>query len=60
MEGEQRQWGTTPPVSTAFPTKEELALNDALVAELKSQNNFEAPEETEKRSVEGNIGVIIE
>ncbi len=43
-----RQWGMTPPISTTLPTDKELALNDALIAELKSQNNFEAPEETEK------------
>jgi len=41
--------GTTPPVSIAFPVEKEIGLNDTLVEELKSQNNFEAPEETEKR-----------
>lgn len=51
MDGAPKQWGTTPPVSTAFPTPQELALNDALIAELKSQNNFEPPEETKRRSV---------
>lgn len=44
-----KQWGVTPAVSTALPTPEELAANDELIAELKSQNNFEAPSETERR-----------
>jgi len=44
-----QQWGTTPPVSMAFPTDKEITLNDTLVEELKNQNNFEAVEETEKR-----------
>lgn len=46
-----QQWGTTPPVSTAFPTEKEIGLNDTMIEELKGQNNFEAPEETEKRTV---------
>ncbi|KAI9829933.1 MAG: hypothetical protein M1819_005905 [Sarea resinae] len=45
-----RQWGVTPPISTALPTEQELATNDTLVAELKRQNNFESAEETEKRT----------
>ena len=44
-----RQWGVTPPVSMTFPTEIDIAINDALVEELKSQNNFEKPEETQKR-----------
>ncbi|OJJ50062.1 hypothetical protein ASPZODRAFT_89864 [Penicilliopsis zonata CBS 506.65] len=44
-----RQWGVTPPISTALPTAEELSANDDLIAELKSQNNFESPAETERR-----------
>jgi len=44
-----RQWGVTPPISLSLPTDAELAANDALVAELKRQNNFEGTEETEKR-----------
>ncbi|KAI5298829.1 polynucleotide adenylyltransferase, partial [Ascosphaera atra] len=44
-----KQWGVTPPVSTALPTPPELAANDELIAELKAQNNFEAPAETERR-----------
>ncbi|THX06515.1 Poly(A) polymerase [Aureobasidium pullulans] len=44
-----RQWGITPPVSTSFPTDKELALSEALVAELKEQKNFESTEDTNKR-----------
>ncbi|KAJ5312075.1 hypothetical protein N7508_002905 [Penicillium antarcticum] len=44
-----RQWGVTPPISTVLPTPGELAANDDLIAELKAQNNFELPTETEKR-----------
>ncbi|KAK4969282.1 polynucleotide adenylyltransferase [Elasticomyces elasticus] len=45
-----RQWGLTDPLSTALPTEKELASNDALIAELKSQNTFEPAEDTEKRA----------
>ncbi|KAL5362115.1 Poly(A) polymerase central domain-containing protein [Aspergillus floccosus] len=44
-----RQWGVTPPISTVLPTPDELAANDELIAELKRQNNFESPAETEQR-----------
>lgn len=44
-----RQWGVTPPISTVLPTADELAANDDLIAELKAQNNFESPAETERR-----------
>ncbi|GIC91587.1 polynucleotide adenylyltransferase [Aspergillus udagawae] len=44
-----RQWGVTPPISTALPTPDELAANDDLITELKAQNNFESPAETERR-----------
>ncbi|KKK21417.1 hypothetical protein P175DRAFT_0514913 [Aspergillus ochraceoroseus IBT 24754] len=44
-----RQWGVTPPISTVLPTQEELDANDDLISELKAQNNFEAPAETERR-----------
>lgn len=46
-----RQWGVTPPIITALPTDAEIASNDALIAELKQQNNFESADETEKRYV---------
>ncbi|KAL3436615.1 Poly(A) polymerase central domain-containing protein [Aspergillus tetrazonus] len=44
-----RQWGVTPPISTTLPTAQELSANDDLIAELKLQNNFESPAETERR-----------
>ena len=50
---QQKQWGTTPPISNALPTPAELGENDNLIAELKRQNNFEAPSETEQRLVFG-------
>lgn len=46
-----RQLGVTPPISLSFPTKAELAANDALTEELKRQNNFEGSEETERRYI---------
>ncbi|KAL9126360.1 MAG: hypothetical protein Q9217_004578 [Psora testacea] len=46
---QERQYGTTPPISTTMPTPAEVAANDALIAELKRQNNFEGAEETERR-----------
>jgi len=51
MATSQKQWGVTPPISQSLPTDSELAANDALIAELKKQNNFESLEETERRSV---------
>ena len=44
-----KQFGVTPPISSAIPTKQELEANEALTAELKKQNNFEGQAETEKR-----------
>lgn len=38
-----------PPISTSPPAERDLHLNDALLAELKSQDNFESPEDTDKR-----------
>jgi len=46
---EQRIWGVTPPISIALPTEEEKRANDALAKELRAQNTFEAPSETQKR-----------
>ena len=44
-----KQWGLTPPISTALPTAGDTAQNAAMVEELKRQNNYEAPAETQKR-----------
>ena len=49
MAANDKQWGITPPISVSFPTQLEREANDALIAELKAQNNFESPEETERR-----------
>jgi poly(A) polymerase len=46
-----KQWGLTPPISSALPSERDLELNNQLLDELKRRNNFEAPEETEKRLV---------
>ena len=45
----QTQWGLTPPISTVGPTDSEVAVNQALVEELKRQNSFESSEESQKR-----------
>lgn len=50
-----RQWGVTPPISSVLPTQHELIANDDLIAELKAQNNFEAPSETEQRWVDCSV-----
>ncbi|KAI5236627.1 Poly(A) polymerase [Aureobasidium subglaciale] len=44
-----RQYGVTPPVSTAFPSEQDLALSESLLAELKEQKSFESTEDTNKR-----------
>lgn len=44
-----RQWGVTPPISMVLPTADEVSANDDLISELKAQNNFERPAETEQR-----------
>ncbi|KAL8294229.1 hypothetical protein RB597_008019 [Gaeumannomyces tritici] len=45
----ERQLGVTPPVSVSLPSEFELQATDALLAELRAQNSFESPLETEKR-----------
>ncbi|KAF2665291.1 Poly(A) polymerase [Microthyrium microscopicum] len=46
---DEQKWGTTPPISRALPTEAELRQNESLLQELRSRNNFESAEETEKR-----------
>jgi poly(A) polymerase Pap1 len=46
-----KQWGQTAPISVAFPTEKEKALNESLIEELKLQNNFASTEETDRRWV---------
>jgi poly(A) polymerase len=45
------QLGVTAPLSIALPTEAELQASAALVDELKRQNNYESPAETNKRYV---------
>lgn len=49
VQSEQKQWGLTPPLSTTLPTEKDLTLNDALTQELRARDNYETPENTEKR-----------
>ena len=41
--------GVSAPLSTDTPTERDLKLTNELVQELKAQNNFESPEQTQKR-----------
>lgn len=41
--------GVSAPLSTDPPTERDLKLSGELIQELKAQNNFEAPEQTQKR-----------
>lgn len=49
MNGQPRQWGLTPPVSTSLPTPEDNKQNAELIEELKRENNYEPQAETQKR-----------
>ena len=46
---QSRHKGVTPAITWASPTPSEIAANDALIDELKKQNNFESSEETQRR-----------
>jgi poly(A) polymerase len=41
--------GVTAPLSQSLPTEPELQATNALIEELKRQNNFESDAETKKR-----------
>lgn len=43
--------GVSPPLSTDPPSDLDNKLADALMNELKAQNNFESQQETDRRSV---------
>ncbi|KAF2396319.1 Poly(A) polymerase [Trichodelitschia bisporula] len=45
----KHQWGVTGPISMSLPSEDELRLNEALINELKAQDNFESLEDTERR-----------
>ena len=49
MAAPQRQWGTTPSISWTLPTEKEIKQDAELTDELKRQNQYEAPSETEKK-----------
>ncbi|KAI9705189.1 MAG: polynucleotide adenylyltransferase [Bogoriella megaspora] len=51
MAEKKEKWGVTEPISMKLPVEKELALNDSLIGELKKQNNFETPEETQTRLI---------
>ncbi len=44
-----KQWGISPPISTALPEPRDNEKTADLVEELKRENNYEGREETEKR-----------
>ncbi|RFU35747.1 hypothetical protein B7463_g603, partial [Scytalidium lignicola] len=50
MEAGSKQYGITPPLSTALPTDDEIQATNALVEELRRQNNYESAAETNKRA----------
>jgi poly(A) polymerase len=41
--------GVTAPLSTALPTESENQASNALIEELKRQNNYESAADTQKR-----------
>jgi poly(A) polymerase Pap1 len=43
--------GVTAPLSTALPTESENQASNALIEELKRQNNYESAADTQKRYV---------
>ncbi|KAG9236650.1 Poly(A) polymeras-like protein [Amylocarpus encephaloides] len=45
------QLGMTPPLSTALPTESDISATNALIEELKRQNNYESSADSEKRTV---------
>ncbi|KAL9081547.1 MAG: hypothetical protein Q9159_007266 [Coniocarpon cinnabarinum] len=49
MATEERQWGLHKPLSSTLPTPEQISQNEAMIDELKRQNNFEASGETARR-----------
>ncbi|KAK9479579.1 Poly(A) polymerase central domain-containing protein [Lipomyces japonicus] len=44
-----KQYGVTPPISTAAPTEAEVNMNEKLVEELKRQGSFASEAESQKR-----------
>jgi len=48
---ESKPLGVTDPLSTALPTESENQASNALIEELKRQNNYESHADTQKRYV---------
>jgi poly(A) polymerase len=46
---ENKPLGITPPISTALPSESENQASNALIEELKRQNNYESSADTQKR-----------
>ena len=49
MAAAKQKWGTTPPLSEAAPSTNDLKLDDALTQELKAQGVFAPQSDTDKR-----------
>ncbi|OHW96392.1 poly polymerase [Colletotrichum incanum] len=49
MASEERPLGVTPPISSALPTEAENHAMQTLIDELRRQNTFESPADTQKR-----------
>jgi len=47
----EKKLGLTGPLSQALPTEAEKSQSDALIEELRRQNNYESPADTKKRYV---------
>ncbi|ETN37536.1 uncharacterized protein HMPREF1541_07158 [Cyphellophora europaea CBS 101466] len=49
MASASKQYGVSPPISTALPEQNDVEKNAELVEELKRENNYETQDETKKR-----------
>ena len=49
MAAATKQYGISPPISTALPEQTDIDKNAELIEELKRENNYETQEETKKR-----------
>lgn len=49
MAAATKQYGVSPPISTALPEQNDISKNAELIEELKRENNYETQDETKKR-----------
>ena len=49
MDSAPKQYGVSPPISTALPEQNDIDKNAELIEELKRENNYETQDETKKR-----------